>query len=82
MESEVDLSQLGPATLLATRTGLRACDDAIEIYEGIQTSRKLTTEESRDLIAWRGVRHTLLTLQHPPPYKIGASHAPLADPVT
>ena len=70
-----DLSYLGPATLAALHIGVRACDDALHIYEGLSARGKLDASQRRDRDEWLEARHKLLTQPYPPPYVPGANTA-------
>ena len=69
--TEQDLSLLGPATQIAVRAGVKACNDALGIYDALTKSRKLDARELRDRAEWQDARTTLLTQPYPLPYKLG-----------
>lgn len=66
-----DLGLLGPATLHAIRTGVRACDRDLEIYAALEQRRKLTRREVIDRAAAQQSRELLLTQPYPLPYDQG-----------
>lgn len=87
---EPDFSRVGPATLLAIKVALRACDDGIREAEQKLALRSLNTIERRhwesELHSWKVCRHQLLTQEYPAAYKPGtASYEPpwqrATDPV-
>lgn len=77
LAGEVDFAELGPATRLAIKTGLAACDREIRLLEERLTfpsargTRRRQLE--RDLAEWRAARTELLTHPYPRPYKPGQS---------
>ena len=70
---EPDFSHVGPATLIAIHTGVKACDDALAKYEAVSSSRRLDPREARDRAEWHAARTALLTQEYPPPYKHGTA---------
>lgn len=69
-----DLGLLGPATLLAIRTGVRACDRDLEIYAALAQRRDLTRNELVDRAKAHATRSQLLTQPYPQPYEPGREH--------
>lgn len=70
--SEVDFAKLGPATRLAIKVALNACDDGIREAEQKLTIRSMGGAERRhwetELHGWKVCRHQLLTQEYPSPY--------------
>ena len=69
--AEPEFADLGPATRLAIRTGLKACDDAIVQLEDRECFRALSPQEAFDLRDWKDARHKILTQPYPLPYEHG-----------
>lgn len=71
--AEPDFSKLGPATTLAIRLGIHACDDGIRAAEDKLAIPSLNGEERRhwqtELHGWQVARHQLLTQKYPLPCK-------------
>lgn len=75
--SEVDFSKLGPATRLAIKVALNACDDGIREAEEKLALRTLRGTDRRhwetELHGWKVCRNQLLTQEYPLPYRPGTS---------
>ncbi len=77
-EHEVDFSQLGPATRLAIKVGLNACDAGISEAEEKLAILSMGNREREhwrnELHGWKVTRHQLLTQDYPLPYKPNSAY--------